>query len=139
MVEESGPNAAAAAVDPAEVVRFAQMLIGAPSENPGGTEDEVAELVEGLLIALGANTRIVRGEAGRPSVVARIGDGGGPRLAWNGHLDVVPVGDPETWEYPPFGGEIVDGRLIGRGAADMKGAIAAAFAAVPALGRSPRE
>ena len=71
-------------------------------------------------------------------MVARIGDGGSPRLAWNGHLDVVPVGDPETW-VPPFGGEIVDGRLIGRGAADMKGAIAAALAAVAALGRSSVE
>lgn len=139
MVDAAALDAVAAAVDPKQVVHFAQTLIGTPSENPGGTEDEVAEVVEGLLVALGATSRIVRGEAGRPSVVARIGDGGSPRLAWNGHLDVVPVGDPETWEYPPFGGEIVDGRLIGRGAADMKGAIASAFAAVAALGRSSVE
>ena len=136
MVEQAALDAVATAVDPDEVVRFSQTLIAAPSENPGGTEDEVAEIAEGLLVALGATSRIVRGEGGRPSVVARIGDGGSPRLAWNGHLDVVPAGDPETWEHPPFGGEIVDGRLVGRGAADMKGAVGAALAAVAAVGRS---
>jgi acetylornithine deacetylase/succinyl-diaminopimelate desuccinylase len=139
MVDEAALDAVAAAVDPDEVVRFAQTLIAAPSENPGGTEDEVAEIVEGLLVALGATSRIVRGEAGRPSVVARIGDGGHPRLAWNGHLDVVPVGDPETWDHPPFGAELVDGRLVGRGAVDRKGAVGAALAAVAAIGRSAVE
>lgn len=139
MVDEAALDAVAAAVDPDEVVRFAQTLIAAPSENPGGTENEVAEIVEGLLVALGATSRIVRGEAGRPSVVARIGDGGHPRLAWNGHLDVVPVGDPETWDHPPFGAELVDGRLVGRGAVDMKGAIGAALAALAAIGRSAVE
>ncbi len=139
MVEEATLKAVAAAVDPDEVVRFSQTLIEAPSENPGGTEDEVAEIAEGLLVALGASSRIVRGEAGRPSVVARIGDGSRPRLAWNGHLDVVPAGDPETWDHPPFGAEVVDGRLVGRGAVDMKGAVAAALAAVAALGRSAIE
>ena len=139
MVEETALDAVAAAVDPDDVMRFARTLIAAPSENPGGSEDEVAELTEGLLVALGATAEIVRGEAGRPSVVGRIGDGRRPRLAWNGHLDVVPAGDPETWDHPPFGAEIVDGRLIGRGAADMKGAVASALAAVAALGRSAVE
>ena len=139
MVEEAALDAVAAAVDPHEVVRFTQTLIGAPSENPGGSEEEVAEITEGLLVALGAAPRIVRGEAGRPSVVARIGDGSRPRLAWNGHLDVVPAGDPETWDHPPFGGELVDGRIVGRGAADMKGAVGAALAAVAALGRGAVE
>ena len=124
------------AIDPGEVVTYAQALIGVPSENPGGTEDAVAALACDLLEDLGASPSVVRSEIGRPSVVGRIGDGARPRLAWNGHLDVVPAGDPSTWSRPPFGGEFVDGRLVGRGAADMKGPIASALAAVAALRRS---
>jgi acetylornithine deacetylase/succinyl-diaminopimelate desuccinylase len=129
-------EAAAAAVDPDEVLRFARTLIAAPSENPGGTEDEAAEISEGILTALGADVRIVRSDEGRPSVLARIGSGAGPRLAWNGHLDTVPAGDPATWSTGPFDGEVVDGRLIGRGACDMKGPIASALAAVAATNRT---
>ena len=129
-------NALANAVDPDEVLRFAQTLIQTPSENPGGTEDAVAAVASELLSDLGAEPRVVRGDANRPSVVARIGDGSHPRLAWNGHLDVVPAGDPATWRHPPFGAEVVDGRLIGRGSADMKGAIASALAAAAAIRRT---
>lgn len=129
-------DALANAVDPDEVLRFAQVLIRTPSENPGGTEDAAAAVASELLSDLGAEPRVIRGEANRPSVVARIGDGSRPRLAWNGHLDVVPAGDPATWRHPPFGAEVVDGRLIGRGSADMKGAIASALAAAAAIRRT---
>jgi succinyl-diaminopimelate desuccinylase len=136
MVEEAAVRAAVDEVDPDEVLRFARMLITTPSENPGGTEDDVAEVAMGILEDLDGFPRIVRGEAGRPSVIARFGGADRPALAWNGHLDVVPAGDPETWRHPPFGAEIVDGRLIGRGAADMKGPIAGALGAVAAIRRS---
>jgi succinyl-diaminopimelate desuccinylase len=129
-------DAAAGATDPDEVLRYARALIAAPSENPGGTEDEVADVVRGILTDLGADIRIVRSEEGRPSVVARIGSGERPRLAWNGHLDTVPAGDPSTWSSGPFEGAVVDGRLVGRGACDMKGPIAAALAAVAAFRRA---
>jgi acetylornithine deacetylase/succinyl-diaminopimelate desuccinylase family protein len=63
-----------------------------------------------------------------PLIVARRpGTGGGRSIAFNGHVDVVPVGDSSGWSQDPFGGAIVDGRLYGRGAADMKGGIAAAL------------
>ncbi len=69
-----------------------------------------------------------------PVVVATLaGSGGGRSLAFNGHLDVVPVGDTSAWTHEPFGGEIADGRLYGRGAADMKGGIAAALCAAKAV------
>ena len=132
----SAAEAAAEATDPDEVLRYAQALIAAPSENPGGTEDEVADVTTGILTDLGANIRIVRSEEGRPSVVARIGSGERPRLAWNGHLDTVPAGDPSTWSSGPFEGAVVDGRLVGRGACDMKGPIASALAAVAAIRRA---
>lgn len=68
-----------------------------------------------------------------PVVVARLGRPGGRRLLLVGHLDVVPVGDPATWSVDPWGAEIRDGRLFGRGAVDMKGGCASILAAVRAL------
>lgn len=136
MVEEAAVRAVVDEVDPDEVLRFARMLVTTPSENPGGTEDDVAEVAVAILGGLDGSPRIVRGEAGRPSVIARFASADRPALAWNGHLDVVPAGDPETWRHPPFGAEIVDGRLVGRGAADMKGPIAGALGAVSAIRRS---
>jgi acetylornithine deacetylase len=75
-----------------------------------------------------------------PLLVARLaGSGGGRSLAFNGHVDVVPVGDRSSWSEDPFGGAIVDGRLYGRGATDMKGGIAAAmWATKAALEHGPR-
>ena len=55
------------------------------------------------------------------------GSGGGRSLAFNAHVDVVPVGDRSAWSQDPFGGAVVDGRLYGRGATDMKGGLAAAM------------
>jgi putative selenium metabolism hydrolase len=62
-----------------------------------------------------------------------VGAGSGPVLLYNGHMDVVGVGDESTWTYDPFGAEIRDGVLYGRGAADMKGALAAMVYGVKAL------
>ncbi len=62
------------------------------------------------------------------NLYARIGTAG-PHLVFAGHTDVVPPGDETSWSHPPFAGEIVDGTLFGRGAVDMKGAVACAMAA----------
>ena len=136
MVEEAGADAAADAVDPDDAVRFAVALIAAPSENPGGTEDEAAAAAAGILESFDGAAAIIRSDAGRPSVVGRIGSGARPKLAWNGHLDVVPAGSPESWTHGPWTGEVVGGRIFGRGAADMKGPIAAALAGAAALHRA---
>ncbi len=136
MVEEATGNAVVAAVDPDEVLTIAHALIAAPSENPGGTEDDAAAIASDILTDLHAEPQTIRSHAGRPSVVGTIGSGARPVLAWNGHLDVVPAGDLSTWTHPPFAGTVVDGRLVGRGAADMKGPIAAALAAAAAIRRS---
>ena len=69
-----------------------------------------------------------------PVVIGRAGRPGGRRIILSGHLDVVPPGDPATWTVDPWGGEIRDGALYGRGACDMKGGVAAILAAVRALG-----
>jgi formylaminopyrimidine deformylase len=69
--------------------------------------------------------------AAHPAIIAtRRGSSGGRSVAFNGHIDVVPVGDQSAWTEDPFAGAIVEGRLYGRGASDMKGGIAAALWAV---------
>jgi len=129
-------DAAAAAVDRDEVLQLARDLIAAPSENPGGSEDAAADVVSAFLRELGAEPETVTSDTGRPSVVATIGGDGRASLAWNGHLDTVPAGSLDTWSVDPFAGEVVDGRLVGRGACDMKGAIAAALCAAAAIRRA---
>jgi succinyl-diaminopimelate desuccinylase len=135
LVADAGA-AAAAAVDPGEVLDFAKRLIAAPSENPGGTEDQVAEVAAAILSSIRASAETIRSDAGRPSLIASVGSGERPHLAWNGHLDVVPAGSPDTWTTGPWEGRVRDGRLVGRGAVDMKGGIGAALAAVSALRRA---
>ena len=68
-----------------------------------------------------------------PVVIGRAGPAGGRRVILSGHLDVVPPGDPATWTTDPWGGEVRDGRLYGRGANDMKGGVIAILAAIRAL------
>ena len=71
-----------------------------------------------------------------PVVIGRAGRPGGPRIILSGHLDVVPPGDLSTWSADPWGGEIRDGEMYGRGACDMKGGVAAILAAVRAISAS---
>ena len=83
--------------------------------------------------------RLTMTEPGTPDVenlYARLGEARtAPHLCFAGHTDVVPVGEEARWSRPPFGAEIVDGMLYGRGAADMKGAIACFVAAALRLSR----
>lgn len=71
---------------------------------------------------------------GRPNVVARLaGSGGGRSLILNGHIDTVTVEPREAWTFDPFGAEIAEGRMVGRGTSDMKGGLAAALMALTCL------
>ncbi|MDP1568614.1 MAG: ArgE/DapE family deacylase [Vicinamibacterales bacterium] len=66
-------------------------------------------------------------------VTGSMGRGDGPSLILNGHVDVVPVGDERRWTYPPWQGTVADGRVYGRGALDMKGALCCALFAAKAI------
>jgi len=69
---------------------------------------------------------VTRGYEGRPNVVGVLrGTGGGRSLLLNGHTDTVPPGPRESWDHDPYAAEVVDGRLYGRGASDMKSGVAA--------------
>jgi succinyl-diaminopimelate desuccinylase len=73
---------------------------------------------------------------GRPNVFTVIeGDRAGPTLLFEGHTDVVTEGDPDGWSFDPFGGDVRDGRIHGRGSADMKAGVAAMLHAADALQR----
>ncbi|MEZ5853378.1 MAG: succinyl-diaminopimelate desuccinylase [Hyphomicrobiaceae bacterium] len=106
-------------------VRLSQALIRCPSVTP--EEGGALSLLERLLESAGFKChRLVMTEPGTPDVdnlYARFGRGQ-PNLCFAGHTDVVPVGDEKAWTRSPFGAEIHDGVLYGRGAVDMKGAIA---------------
>lgn len=103
-----------------------------PSLVPGGAgEAEIADYTAGVLNRLGMAVEIHETEPGRPSVVGvRRGVGQGRSLMYNAHYDTVGV---DGMVIDPFGGEVRDGRLYGRGAQDMKASLAASFAAVKAL------
>ncbi|HEX5504911.1 MAG TPA: M20/M25/M40 family metallo-hydrolase, partial [Thermomicrobiales bacterium] len=100
----------------------------------GTTEEPAARFVHALLARWGWVPSWEEVAPGRPNVVATLrGARPGPRLILEGHTDVVTPGDPAAWSHAPFGGEVVDGRLYGRGAADMKGGVIAALYAAQAV------
>ena len=122
-------------VDEESVANLLRDMIREASVNPPGCERDCAEVVAGKLRSLGLEVELVEKDPGRTNVVARLkGTRGSPILLYNGHIDVVPVGN--GWTRDPFGGEIVDGVLYGRGTADMKSGVASMVAAAEAIVKS---
>jgi succinyl-diaminopimelate desuccinylase len=126
---------------PPSALDIARALIAFPSVTP---EDAGAlRYLHGLLAAAGFSSEIVAfSSSGSPTIdnlYARFGTSA-PNFVFAGHTDVVPPGDASQWRFDPFSGAIADGRLWGRGAADMKGGVAAAVAAALRLvgGAPPR-
>lgn len=123
-------------IDP---VAFTAALVRIPSVTPDCSA--ALDLCERVLSDAGfACTRLPFASAGAEvdNLLATTGSGR-PHLVLSGHLDTVPPGDPTRWSVHPFGGEIRDGRLFGRGAADMKSGVAAMIAAAIAFcERHPR-
>jgi succinyl-diaminopimelate desuccinylase len=118
-------------VDP---VKLAQDLIRRPSVTPKD-EGAIGVLEAALEQAGFLNQRLPFAAAGTTEIqnlyASRKGDRPGKNICFAGHTDVVPIGRPESWSSDPFAAKIQDGKLYGRGAADMKSAIAA-FAAAAA-------
>ena len=108
-------------------------LVQAESENPPGNEAEAGRLVAGFCGELGLDVKVEQAVDGRPNVIARWEGGPGPTLGYCSHIDVVPAGDASLWDVAPYGAEINEGRLWGRGASDAKGPIAAGLEAVAIL------
>jgi acetylornithine deacetylase len=137
------------AVDRDRLIEDLRALVQIPSIT--GSEERVATWAADALGELGISVEVVRPDPAEirsdaawpgeemprtslPVVIGRAGAaGGGRRVILSGHLDVVPPGDPATWTADPWGAEIRDGRLYGRGACDMKGGVASILGAVRAL------
>jgi acetylornithine deacetylase/succinyl-diaminopimelate desuccinylase-like protein len=110
---------------PAELL---QRLIRFDTSNPPGGERACIEWAQQLLEASGCSVQIVARDPERPNLIARLrGEGRAPGLLLQGHVDVVPA--QGKWSRPPFGGEVADGYVWGRGALDMKGGVAMMLAA----------
>lgn len=118
-------------VDESGLVSMAQTLVQAPGTNPPGEEAATVAALVRLCVQHGLEHRTIEVAPGRENVVVTVPGGPGPGLLILGHSDVVPVGD--GWSVDPFAGTVRDGRLYGRGSADMKGGLAAALAAMLAV------
>ena len=106
------------------VVDLARDLMRLDTTNPPGKEHLAVEVIERLLSTAGIESARYENAPGRPNLIARVrGRGEAPPLLLQGHVDVVTTAGQE-WKHPPFGGEVVDGYLWGRGALDMKGGVA---------------
>ncbi len=131
-----------ALVDSDRVVELTKALVAVDTRNPPGGERPIAPVLHDALDRWRPAWTDVEPAPGRLSTVARLSHPEGDRpgrktLIINGHLDVVPV-RAEDWTHDPFDPEVVDGRLYGRGSADMKGGIAAAICALDVLDRAGR-
>lgn len=120
-------------IDDDALVTLTQELIRIDSVNPPGNEQAVAELLDSRARAWGLDSEILNVQDGRPNVVVTLkGAGTAPTLLYLGHLDTVPPGEV-PWEHPPHGGDIVDGKIWGRGASDMKSGLSSMLVAMAAL------
>ena len=114
--------------DAEAVIPLCRRLVQIPSEDPPGDTREIAAFIDACFKDAGIDSQLVSPHPEKPSVVAQItGAAPGPTVVYNGHIDTFPVGDRRRWSYDPFGGEIVGGRLYGRGASDMKGGLSASI------------
>jgi succinyl-diaminopimelate desuccinylase len=119
------------------VVEMCAELVRVPSENPPGDTTRLAALIEGKLQTFPEiHLRRVVAQPPVVNLIAKLsGVRPGRRLVINGHLDTFPAGDRSKWTVDPFGAVLRDGRLYGRGAADMKGGIAAAVSTILLMAR----
>ncbi len=116
------------------IISFLRGLIAAKSPNPPGDTREAASYVGKFLDERGIRYWTVGPDAEKPNIVSNVKFGKpGRNLVMNGHIDVFPVGDGAGWNHPPWDGALVDGRIYGRGACDMKAGTTASIYAYAVL------
>lgn len=122
-------------MDKQEKIKILQDVI--QLETPNGNEEIVALYYKNLLEAHGIESQLIQYADGRANLVAELkGDQAGKILAVSGHMDVVDAGNPDLWTYPPYGAEIHDGVMYGRGTTDMKAGLTALIIAMIELKES---
>ncbi|MFE2774534.1 MULTISPECIES: ArgE/DapE family deacylase [Lactobacillales] len=122
-------------MDKQEKIKILQDVI--QLETPNGNEEIVALYYKNLLEAHGIESELIQYADGRVNLVAELkGQEDGKILAVSGHMDVVDAGNPDLWTYPPYGAEIHDGVMYGRGTTDMKAGLTALIIAMIELKES---
>lgn len=116
-------------------LELARRLLAFDTINPPGSEAAPAQFLGGLLSAAGYQTRYFEFAPGRSTLLATRDGSGGRPIGFTGHLDTVPLGSA-AWSHDPFAGVVGEGRLYGRGASDMKAAVAAMVVAALRQARS---
>ncbi|MGI5920962.1 MAG: M20 family metallopeptidase [Syntrophomonadaceae bacterium] len=123
-------------LDKEEAVKFLQKILQYDTTNPPGNEKALAQYIADTLENFGIKSHLDMLADQRANVVGCLpGSGERKTLLFNGHLDVVPAGEQE-WRHPPFGGQIDEGKIYGRGASDMKGGLAAMVMAAGLVARA---
>lgn len=129
------PNALSL-IETDSAVQLLQTLVRTRSTNPPAEEITLARRVHEKLQENNLASTLRPFDGNRANVVARLkGSGERPSLIFSAHFDTVPEGEI-PWDHPPYGGEIHNGRIYGRGAADMKGGMAAMMIAAQALAKA---
>lgn len=116
-----------------ELIAFVSDFIKVPSENPTGTMDEVVTFIKKYLDDTHIDYNEVIYNEKFPNIIATMGNNENNKVLMNGHADVVPVGDLQQWDFDPFGGEITDLKIRGRGTSDMKAGLAGLLFAMKIL------
>lgn len=106
-----------------ETIDLCSKLIKIPSENPPGDMTDIATFVERVIAGCGLIPTTHDLGMGKIVLFSEMGTKKTPCLMLNGHLDVVPAGDPGKWSFDPFSGEVRGDKILGRGAADMKAGV----------------
>ncbi len=113
-----------------QLMKLCSEMIQIPSENPPGNVEEITAYLERFLTQHHIEYQVIRATPECPNIIARYGNPNGKKLIFNGHCDVVPAGDLEKWEFPPYCGEIRNGKILGRGTSDMKCGLGASLFAM---------
>jgi succinyl-diaminopimelate desuccinylase len=105
------------------LIELCSSFVKYPSDNPPGDTTKLASFITEYLTERRIEVNRFEPQEGIVNLVAEIGDGA-PHLVLNGHLDQFPGDVGEQWSVPPYSGNVVDGKLYGRGSGDMKGGLA---------------
>jgi succinyl-diaminopimelate desuccinylase len=121
-------------IDHSKTISLVRDMIRIPTENPPGDEESLCLFLKDICESLGMETRIIYFDRKRPSLFAKLsGAKNTPYIFFNGHLDTVPCGKRDAWSVDPYEGLVKNGKVYGRGACDMKGALASMLTAIETI------
>lgn len=123
-----------------EIVGILQDLVRIPTVNSGrmptGNEIEVCSYLQELFTKEGIESEVLESAPSRGNFIAKMGEAFSPSLLYMSHTDVVPVEDRESWRFPPFSGQVADGKVFGRGSEDQKALVTTSSMALFVLKRA---